>query len=103
MNPYPCPQAEECPGCARIDGAELTRCTSRVSAWKCIQCNTQWAISVVNPHLRPDYPATLAAAVEQLSTARSLLTQIITLAQDAPMITDVELRSRLVALDKCAL
>lgn len=96
-----CPP-EVCPGCARIDGVELTRCTSRVTTWKCARCTTEWAISVVNPHLRPDHPATFAAAVEQLSTARGLLRQVITLAEDSPTITEVELRSRLVALDECA-
>ncbi|HEY3894839.1 MAG TPA: hypothetical protein VGL88_05660 [Pseudonocardiaceae bacterium] len=102
MNQYRYPQEELCPGCGRTEGVELTRVTSRVCAWTCTRCGLNWAISVVNPHLRPDHPTDLAVAVRQLSAARAILTQIIVLAEEAPTITSAELRSRLLALAQCA-
>jgi hypothetical protein len=44
----------------------------------------------------------LAATVEQLGAARSMLRQICTLADDAATITDQQLRDRLLALASCA-
>ncbi|MBV9142836.1 MAG: hypothetical protein JO115_18310 [Pseudonocardiales bacterium] len=55
-------------------------------------------ISVVNPHLRPAHHADLAAAVEEISRLRWALRQVITLADDAPTLTDQQLRGRLLAL-----
>jgi ribosomal protein L37AE/L43A len=91
-------QSQGCPGCGRIEGVELTRSTSRVSAWKCTRCGVSWAVSVVNPHLRGDHPAALAARVERLRAARLILREVITLADEAPTLTDLELRGRLRAL-----
>lgn len=82
MNRYQ--QAEGCPRCGRTEGVELTRTTSRVSAWKCTQCGMTWAVSVINPHLRGDYPAALAARVKRHSAARLILREVITLADKAP-------------------
>jgi hypothetical protein len=45
----------------------------------------------------------LAATVEQLGAARSMLRQVCTLADDAATITDQQLRDRLLALvEPCA-
>jgi ribosomal protein L37AE/L43A len=98
----PYQQAEQCPGCGRTDGVELTRTTSRVSAWKCTRCGLNWAASVINPRLRRDCPAALAARVERLSTDRLIRREVITLADEAPTLTDLELRGRLRALAKGA-
>jgi hypothetical protein len=53
---------------------------------------------VVNPRLRGDYPAALTARVERLSAARLILREVITLADKASTLTDLELRDRLRAL-----
>jgi ribosomal protein L37AE/L43A len=91
-------QAEGCPGCGGTEGVDLTRTTSQVSVWKCTRCGVTWAVSVVNPHLRGNDPAALAARVERLSAARLILREVITLADEASTLTDLELRDRLRAL-----
>jgi hypothetical protein len=57
-----------------------------------------WAISPVNHGQRPAYFELLAATVEQLGATRSVLRAVVTLADDAPTITDQQLRDRLLAL-----
>ncbi len=57
-----------------------------------------WAITVVNPHLRAAHPVDLAAAVEEIGRLRATLRQVITLADDAPTITERQLRDRLLTL-----
>jgi hypothetical protein len=57
-----------------------------------------WAISVANPHLRSTCLADLGAAVEEIGRLRWVLRQIIALADNAPTITNEQLRDRLVAL-----
>ena len=89
---------ESCPGCRRIEGVELTSATARVMAWKCTGCGMDWAISVVNAHLRRAYLADLVAAAEEIRRLRVALRQVIALADDAPTITDTELAGRLVTL-----
>jgi hypothetical protein len=49
---------------------------------------------------RPAFFDQLVATVEQLSATRSTLRQIIALADDAPGLTDAQLRDRLTALAK---
>lgn len=93
MNRYQ--QAQGCPGCGGTKGVELTRTTSRVSEWNCTRCEVN---SVVNPHLWRDYPAALAARIERLAAARLILREVITLADEASTLTDLELRDRLRAL-----
>ncbi|MGB6164174.1 MAG: hypothetical protein WCF33_04135 [Pseudonocardiaceae bacterium] len=44
----------------------------------------------------------LTAAVKRLNAARSLSQQLIALADDAPTITDKQLRGRLLTLAECA-
>lgn len=52
---------------------------------------------------RPAYFDQLAATVEELGRSRWMLGQVITLADDAPALTDAQLRTRLLALaESCA-
>ncbi|MGH3771295.1 MAG: hypothetical protein ACRDRW_07865 [Pseudonocardiaceae bacterium] len=96
----PCPDthgtAESCPGCAATTGVRRTTGTAPyVQAWSCVACGMDWAITVVNPHLRPAHPADLATAVEEIGRLRWTLRQVITPADDAPTITERQLRDRL--------
>lgn len=47
-------------------------------------------------------PATLAAAVEELTTAATVLRQVLTLAEQARTISDAQFRARLLTLAECA-
>ncbi|MGH3772323.1 MAG: hypothetical protein ACRDRW_13160 [Pseudonocardiaceae bacterium] len=99
----PCPDThdmpESCPGCAATTGVQPTPGTpAQVQAWSCAVCGMNWAITVVNPHLRAAYPADLDAAVEEIGRLRWTLRQVITLADDAPTITERRLRDRLLTL-----
>jgi hypothetical protein len=69
----------------------------RVRTWSCAACDTNWAITSVTPRPFPDH---LTATVE-LAAAQSVLREIITLATQAPMLTDDQLRFRLHALAEC--
>jgi hypothetical protein len=62
-----------------------------VAAWK-RWCGMSWAISLVNHGQRPAYFDQRAATVEQLGATRSVLRQVITLADDAATLPDKELR-----------
>jgi hypothetical protein len=64
----------------------------------CAACRTDWAITVVNPRPYLDH---LAATVD-LAAARPVLQEIITLADQAPRLTDEQRRFRLRALAACA-
>lgn len=48
---------------------------------------------MINPHLRTAYLVDLAAAVEKIGRLRWTLAQAIAVADDAPRLTDVELRT----------
>ncbi|MGH3935572.1 MAG: hypothetical protein ACRDS1_11460 [Pseudonocardiaceae bacterium] len=74
---------ESCPYCGATSGVQPIPASSTVQAC----CETQWAITIVNP--RP--------YLDRL-TATMLLHQVIELADDAPRLTDRELRDRLLAL-----
>jgi hypothetical protein len=92
------PQTESCPGCGQIEGVVQTTATTRVAAWKC-SCGLSWAISVVRPDSRAAVLLTdLGAAAAEIGRLHRVLRQIITLADDAPTLPDVELRARLVTL-----
>jgi hypothetical protein len=87
-----------CPSCGNASGVQvITNTPPRVRAWFCAACRTDWAIAVVNPRPFLDY---LTATVE-LAAARSVLREVITLADQAPMLTDEQLRFRLRALAEC--
>ena len=92
------PDDSPCPYCGITTGVQPTPAPPTVTAWTCTECGTDWAISVVNPHLRTNYPADLAATAEEVRRLRWTLREIITLATDAPQLVDVELRTRLLTL-----
>jgi hypothetical protein len=86
---------EPCPCCGSTSDVKVITDTSlNVQAWICAACGAEWALTVVNPRSYLDY---LAATVE-LAGARSALRALLTLADDAPTLSDEELRSRLTAL-----
>jgi ribosomal protein L37AE/L43A len=90
---------DPCPYCGASIGVQRVPAPAKVQAWACDHCHTNWAVSVVNPHLRGTaYLTDLAAAVGEISRLRWTLAQVITLADDAPQLADWELRTRLVAL-----
>ncbi len=89
---------DPCPYCGETSDVRAMPAPAKVQAWTCDHCHTNWAVSVVNPHLRSPYLIGLAAAVGEISRLRWTLAQVITLADDAPTITDEQLRTRLVAL-----
>ena len=58
-----------------------------------------WAVTLVNHGQRSAaYFGQLAATVEEIGRLRWLLRQVITLADDAPGLSDEQLRNRLTAL-----
>lgn len=68
-----------------------------MQAWSCTACDTQWAVTVVNPQQRA-YFDDLCAAVEQLGRLRWTLRQVVELADQMPELTNQQLRDRLLAL-----
>ncbi|MBV8543049.1 MAG: hypothetical protein JO364_13825 [Pseudonocardiales bacterium] len=90
--------AESCPGCGATTGVLRTTGTApTIRTWSCTTYGLNWMISAVNPHLRPAHLADLAAA-EDIGRLRWALRQVITLADDAPTLTDRQLRDRLLTL-----
>jgi hypothetical protein len=88
--------AEACPYCRETTRVAPTLGISpRVQAWSCRACTTQWAITTVTPQ---PYLDRLTASVEQLGATRSVLRQVISLADDVATLSDTELRDRLLAL-----
>lgn len=91
--------SDGCPMCGSTTSVQpITGTSPRVQAWSCTACSLNWAISVINPHLRPLID--LAAAAAEIGRLRWTLAQVIAVADDAPGLTDVELRTRL--LELCA-
>ena len=88
-----------CPSCGGTSGVRVRSGASPgVRAWSCTACQTDWAITVVNPRPWLDH---LTATVE-LAAARSMLRQVIALADKAPALPDDQLRARLVDLTRTA-
>ncbi|MGH3831515.1 MAG: hypothetical protein ACRDRS_13905 [Pseudonocardiaceae bacterium] len=88
---------ETCPYCGATAGVRSTDTPRDVLAWSCGECGLSWAISVANPHLRV-YLDLLAQKADENAWLRRALRAVITLAEDAPTITDARLRDRLLAL-----
>jgi hypothetical protein len=88
---------DPCPYCGTSDGVQPQPAPPTVQAWKCA-CGLDWAISVVNPHLRSTHLADLAAAADEIARLRWKLAQVIAVADQAPGLTDEQLRTRVVAL-----
>lgn len=94
---------ESCPACGATTGVLRTTGTARsIQTWSCTMCGLNWVLSVVNPHLRPAHLAGLAAAAGEIWRLRHALRQVITLADDAPTLTDEQLRDRLLTLASAA-
>jgi hypothetical protein len=91
-------EVDSCPGCGGCGGSSdvklITDTSPKVQAWSCSACGTEWAVTVVNPRSYLDY---LVATVE-LAGARAALRALLTLTDDAPTLTDTELRYRLTVL-----
>jgi ribosomal protein L37AE/L43A len=87
---------DPCPYCGATTGVRPMAGTSPgVSAWSCAVCGTQWAISSVR---RQPYCDRLAAAVQRLGGARSILREVIALTGETPGLGEDQLRTRLVGL-----
>lgn len=80
---------DACPGCGTTHGVQPTPAPPKVQAWTCTACGMNWAVTVVNPFL--DRRAATVA-----------LRQVIALADQAPELTDAQLRDRLTALGERA-
>jgi hypothetical protein len=61
----------------------ITQTSPKVRSWGCGDCGTDWALTVVNPHLRPWLDQ---LAVDVL--ARSALREVTTLAEQADTLTE---------------
>lgn len=82
-----------CGGTSRV--RQVTNTAPRVQGWSCLECGTDWWVGVVNPHRW--YLNYLARSV-QIAVARSVLRQVINLADQAPTLPNDHLRARLAAL-----
>ncbi|HET9254842.1 MAG TPA: hypothetical protein VFO16_06520 [Pseudonocardiaceae bacterium] len=88
---------DPCPYRGGISGVKvITGTLPKVPGWSCSGCGTDWWISVVSPRPFLDH---LTGTVELTST-RSVLREVIELAEQAPALTDEQLRSRLVTLGR---
>jgi hypothetical protein len=86
-----------CPYCGATSGVRQTSDTGRIQAWACDRCATDWAFTVPDSRtaaLLDD----LGAVAQEIGRLRWTLRQVVTLADDAVGLTDVELRTRLLAL-----
>jgi hypothetical protein len=102
-NPRPAPGARPvpCPYCGTITGVRQTSDTGHIQAWACDHCDTDWAFTL--PETRAAVLLSdLGAAAQEIRRLRWALAQVITLADEMPTLTDVELRTRLLALVSCA-
>jgi hypothetical protein len=79
---------DPCSGCSGTSGVQpITGTSPRVQAWSCTACRANWASTAVKSQ---PYCDRLAAAIEQLIAPRSLLRQVITMADDATTLSDRE-------------
>ncbi|MGH3896699.1 MAG: hypothetical protein ACRDTA_00305 [Pseudonocardiaceae bacterium] len=89
---YVCPQAEACPGCGATSGVQPQPAPPTVQARTCPACGMEWAITCVNPQVRP------VDLAELLGAARCTLRQVVALAEQGDRLTDEQLRDRLTTL-----
>ncbi len=89
--------AEPCPYCRTSDRTRRTADTGRVRAWSCDRCDTDWAFTVPDSRTAAAL-ADLGAVAQEIWRLRWALAQVITLADEMPTLTDVELRTRLLTL-----
>ena len=95
-------EADPCPYCGATSGVQvITDTPPKVRGWSCAACRAQYWISVVNPRPQP-YLNHLAGTVD-LAAARSALREVITLANEAAVLSNNQLRARLADLATAAL
>jgi hypothetical protein len=104
-SPRPAPGARPvpCPYCGATSGVRQTSDTGHIQAWACDRCDTGWAFTVPDSRTAAALLGDLGAVAQEIGRLRWILRQIIALADDAPQLADVELRTRLLALaESCA-
>jgi hypothetical protein len=95
---------DACPYCGSTSGVHAQPAPPKVQAWSCSVCITEWEISLVRPDSRAAaLLGDLGATADEVGRLRWTLRQLCTLADQAPTISNKQLRDRLTALaDSCA-
>jgi hypothetical protein len=98
--PRPAPGARPvpCPYCGTTSGVRQTSDIGRIQAWACDRCDTDWAFTVPDSRTVATLLGDLGAVAQEIRRLRWTLAQVITLADEIPKLTDVELRTRLLTL-----
>jgi transposase-like protein len=86
-----------CPYCGTTSGVRQTSDTSRIQAWACDRCDTDFAFTVPDSRTAA-LLGDLGAVAQEIRRLRWTMAQVITLADEMPKLTDVELRTRLLML-----
>src|SRR5947209_1732906 len=89
-----------CPYCGATSGVRQTSDTGRIQAWSCDRCATDWAFTVPDSRTAAALLGDLGAVAQEIRRLRWTLAQVITLADEMPKLTDVELRTRMLMLTK---
>jgi hypothetical protein len=99
-SPRPAPGARPvpCPYCRATSGVRQISDTGRIQAWACDRCDTDWAFTVADSRTAAALLGDLGAVAQEIRRLRWALAQVITLADEMPKLTDVELRTRLLML-----
>jgi hypothetical protein len=99
-SPRPAPGARPvpCPYCGTTSGVRQTSDIGRIQAWACDRCDTDWAFTVPDSRTVATLLGDLGAVAQEIRRLRWTLAQVITLADEIPKLTDVELRTRLLTL-----
>jgi hypothetical protein len=69
-----------------------------VQTWACDRCDTDWAFTVPDARTAAAVLGDLGAVAQEIRRLRWALAQVVTLADEMPKLTDVELRTRLASL-----
>jgi ribosomal protein L37AE/L43A len=89
---------DACPYCRTSDRIRQTSDTDRVQAWSCDHCGTDWAYSLPDTRAAVLPTTDLGAVAQEIGRLRWIVRQLCALVDDAPTITNAELRDRLLAL-----
>lgn len=89
-----------CPYCGATSGVRQTSDTGRIQAWACDRCATDFAFTVPDSRTAAALLGDLGAVAQEIRRLRWTLAQVITLADEMPKLTDVELRTRMLMLTK---
>jgi transposase-like protein len=98
-SPRPAPGARPvpCPCCGITSSVRQTSDTGRIQAWACDHCNTDWAFTVPDSRTAA-LLGDLGAPAQEIGRLRRVLRQVVMLADNAPGLTDEQLRARLLAV-----